>query len=88
MHILSKQLCHPSVPSSHSAAPYLFRSFESVCLYFEHFADYIPVTFVVGFYVSRIIARRWTQWENIPIPDRYNKKIPSIIIHQLIITLL
>uniref|UniRef100_A0A915HWN0 Bestrophin homolog n=1 Tax=Romanomermis culicivorax TaxID=13658 RepID=A0A915HWN0_ROMCU len=45
--------------------------FERLCVYFNQFSDYVPVTFVVGFYVARIIARRWTQWENIPWPDKY-----------------
>ncbi|GFT75024.1 bestrophin-3 [Nephila pilipes] len=46
------------------------KNFEDVVLYFESFIDIIPLSFVLGFYVSLIIGRWWNQFDAIPWPDR------------------
>lgn len=46
------------------------RDFENVVIYFEHFIDLIPLSFVLGFYVSLVIGRWWEQFDAIPWPDR------------------
>ncbi|XP_054720236.1 bestrophin-4-like [Uloborus diversus] len=46
------------------------RSFEHVVIYFETFIDLIPLSFVLGFYVSLVIGRWWSQYDTIPWPDR------------------
>ncbi|XP_054720009.1 bestrophin-2-like [Uloborus diversus] len=46
------------------------RSFEHVVIYFETFIDLIPLSFVLGFYVSLVIGRWWNQFDAIPWPDR------------------
>ncbi|KAF8770176.1 Bestrophin-3 like protein [Argiope bruennichi] len=46
------------------------RNFENVVLYFETFIDLIPLSFVLGFYVSLVIGRWWSQFDAIPWPDR------------------
>lgn len=33
------------------------------------YGDLIPITFVLGFYVSLVVTRWWTQFETIPWPD-------------------
>ncbi|CAL1294350.1 unnamed protein product [Larinioides sclopetarius] len=46
------------------------RDFEHVVYYFETFIDLIPLSFVLGFYVSLVIGRWWQQFDAIPWPDR------------------
>ncbi|XP_042904635.1 bestrophin-4 [Parasteatoda tepidariorum] len=46
------------------------RYFERVVLFFEDFIDLIPLSFVLGFYVSLVIGRWWEQFDAIPWPDR------------------
>jgi hypothetical protein len=43
--------------------------FEKISLFCESFGDLIPVTFVLGFYVSLLVTRWWKQFESIPWPD-------------------
>ncbi|XP_050729005.1 bestrophin-2-like isoform X2 [Eriocheir sinensis] len=45
------------------------RSFEKVALYCNYFSDLIPVSFVLGFYVSIVIKRWWDQYQTLPWPD-------------------
>ncbi|ROT63694.1 putative Bestrophin-2 [Penaeus vannamei] len=45
------------------------RAFEKVSLYCTYFSDLIPVSFVLGFYVSIVIQRWWAQFECIPWPE-------------------
>jgi hypothetical protein len=42
----------------------------------------IPLSFVLGFYVSMIVSRWWKQFQNFPWPDRYicNNKIHRLVI--------
>ena len=44
-------------------------AFERFSMHCGNFADLIPVTFVLGFYVSLVITRWWQQFESIPWPD-------------------
>jgi hypothetical protein len=43
--------------------------FESVAKYCQAYNDLIPVTFVLGFYVSLVVQRWWDQFTRIPWPD-------------------
>ncbi|XP_063588217.1 bestrophin-4-like [Penaeus indicus] len=45
------------------------RTFEQVSLFCHHFSDLIPVSFVLGFYVSIVLQRWWAQYESLPWPD-------------------
>ncbi len=38
-------------------------------MYCDNFAALIPVTFVLGFYVSLLVTRWWRQFDSIPWPD-------------------
>ncbi|CAK8672576.1 unnamed protein product [Clavelina lepadiformis] len=53
--------------------------FEKLCLQFEHYTDLIPISFVLGFYVSIVVGRWWSQFENLPFPDRLMLIITSSV---------
>ncbi|XP_033759272.1 bestrophin-2-like [Pecten maximus] len=44
--------------------------FEKLSMFCAQYTDMIPVSFVLGFYVSLIVHRWWTQFMNVPWPDR------------------
>lgn len=45
------------------------NQFEKVSLLCKRYADWIPVGFILGFYVTVIMTRWWQQYETIPWPD-------------------
>ena len=47
------------------------RIFEKSALYCEAFTKLIPLSFVLGFYVSIVVGRWWNQFCAIPWPDKY-----------------
>ncbi|XP_023806004.1 bestrophin-2 [Oryzias latipes] len=46
------------------------RYFEKLAIYCNHYASLIPMSFVLGFYVTLIVNRWWNQYTSIPLPDR------------------
>ncbi|XP_053741669.1 bestrophin-2 isoform X1 [Synchiropus splendidus] len=46
------------------------RLFEKLSIYCNRYAELIPVSFVLGFYVTLVVSRWWGQFENVPWPDR------------------
>ncbi|KAL3886867.1 hypothetical protein ACJMK2_026828 [Sinanodonta woodiana] len=44
--------------------------FEKIAKYFNQHTSLIPVSFVLGFYVSLVVNRWWQQFLNVPWPDR------------------
>ncbi|KAG7324151.1 hypothetical protein KOW79_012167 [Hemibagrus wyckioides] len=46
------------------------RMFEKLAIYCDQYAQLIPVSFVLGFYVTLVVSRWWGQYESIPWPDR------------------
>uniref|UniRef100_A0A3Q3LBU3 Bestrophin homolog n=1 Tax=Mastacembelus armatus TaxID=205130 RepID=A0A3Q3LBU3_9TELE len=44
--------------------------FEKLSIYCDRYAELIPVSFVLGFYVTLVVSRWWGQFENVPWPDR------------------
>ncbi|KAH9380349.1 hypothetical protein HPB48_016091 [Haemaphysalis longicornis] len=44
--------------------------FESLAKYCERFTDLIPLSFVLGFYVSIVVGRWWQQYMSVPWPDK------------------
>ncbi|XP_030618881.1 bestrophin-3 isoform X2 [Delphinapterus leucas] len=46
------------------------RYFEKLSIYCDRYAEQIPVTFVLGFYVTLVVNRWWNQFVNLPWPDR------------------
>lgn len=47
----------------------LFRVFEKIHLYFGQHSETIPMSFVLGFYVSLVVSRWWDQYKLLPWPD-------------------
>uniref|UniRef100_A0A8C8IQD9 Bestrophin homolog n=1 Tax=Oncorhynchus tshawytscha TaxID=74940 RepID=A0A8C8IQD9_ONCTS len=46
------------------------RYFEKLAIYCNHYASLIPMSFVLGFYVTLVVNRWWNQYTRIPLPDR------------------
>ena len=46
------------------------RWYEKVVIVCSAFVDMIPLSFILGFYVSFTAARWWNQYEAIPWPDK------------------
>ncbi|XP_069480000.1 bestrophin-1 [Ambystoma mexicanum] len=44
--------------------------FEKLALYCDNYLELIPVSFVLGFYVTLVVSRWWGQYESVPWPDR------------------
>ncbi|XP_053260621.1 bestrophin-3 isoform X2 [Podarcis raffonei] len=55
------------------------RYFEKLAIYCDKYAEQIPVTFVLGFYVTLVVNRWWNQFVNLPWPDRLMFLISSTI---------
>lgn len=47
----------------------MYRLFETISKYCSEYSDQIPLSFVLGFYVSIVMTRWWNQYESIPWPD-------------------
>lgn len=45
------------------------KTFEFVVAYCNEFSDLIPVSFILGFYVTIVMTRWWNQYLAIPWPD-------------------
>ncbi|XP_016917727.1 bestrophin-4-like isoform X2 [Apis cerana] len=46
------------------------REFEQIVIYCDNFINLIPLSFVLGFYVSYVAQRWWQQYQAIPWPDK------------------
>jgi bestrophin-3 len=53
--------------------------FEKVVIYCSSFANLIPVTFILGFYVTLVITRWWSQFQTLPWPDSASVWISACI---------
>jgi len=51
--------------------------FEIICIYAQRFSEYIPITFLTGFYVSQVVTRWWGMFTCLPFPDRIALKLIS-----------
>ena len=45
--------------------------FENFCVQVNRFTDMIPMSFILGFYVSIVVGRWWQQFMNIPWPGEW-----------------
>jgi len=55
------------------------QSFEKICVYFGHFDHWIPIGFVLGFYVTQIVNRWWDQFCSIPWPDKLGMNLVTFL---------
>ncbi|XP_075900249.1 bestrophin-3-like isoform X2 [Nelusetta ayraudi] len=53
--------------------------FKKLSVYCDKYAEQIPVTFVLGFYVTLVVNRWWNQFVNLPWPDRLMFLISSCV---------
>nr|XP_043067988.1 bestrophin-4 isoform X1 [Drosophila bipectinata] len=44
-------------------------TFEAIVMYCDSYSELIPLSFVLGFYVSIVMTRWWNQYTSIPWPD-------------------
>jgi len=59
--------------------PKLQRQFEAIANYCQEFTSVVPITFVLGFYVTFIVGRWWNQYLALPWPDRLAIQISSYV---------
>ena len=45
------------------------QMFEQVCVYMNKFEDHIPLPFLLGFYVTQVVSRWWSQFLSVPYVD-------------------
>ena len=45
------------------------QMFEMICIYAERFGALVPITFLIGFYVTQVVNRWWDQFMSLPWPD-------------------
>jgi len=43
--------------------------YELFCVYCEKFSKVIPISFLLGFYVTQVVSRWWSQFMTLPWPD-------------------
>ena len=55
------------------------QTFEMICIYADRFRSSIPITFLVGFWVSQIVSRWWDQFMTLPCPDNLALKLVAFI---------
>ncbi|KAK0403886.1 hypothetical protein QR680_017178 [Steinernema hermaphroditum] len=60
-------------------APHWQRQFERIAVYCREFTSVVPITFVLGFFVSVIVGRWWQQYMAIPWPDRVAMQISAYV---------
>ncbi|XP_027624536.1 bestrophin-1 [Tupaia chinensis] len=53
--------------------------FEKLTLYCDSYIQLIPISFVLGFYVTLVVTRWWNQYENLPWPDRLMSKVSGFV---------
>ena len=51
--------------------------FEKICVFFDRFGDYIPLGFILGFYVTQVVNRWWTQCMTVPWLDNLCMNLTS-----------
>ncbi|XP_030051131.1 bestrophin-2a isoform X2 [Microcaecilia unicolor] len=55
------------------------RYFEKLAIYCDDYANLIPMSFVLGFYVTLVVNRWWSQYTSMPMPDRLMCVISSSV---------
>ena len=52
-----------------SEYPTIKLNFERICVYCNNSATFIPLSFILVFYVSQVVQRYWQQYNCLPWPD-------------------
>nr|XP_034372928.1 bestrophin-1 [Arvicanthis niloticus] len=53
--------------------------FEKLALYCNSYIQLVPISFVLGFYVTLVVSRWWNQYESLPWPDRLMMQVSSFV---------
>ena len=53
--------------------------FERLCVHFNKYGDYIPLGFILGFYVTQVVNRWWLQFTAIPWLDKLSLNLISYL---------
>ena len=53
--------------------------FELLCIYCSRFSELVPLTFLIGFYVSEVVSRWWDIFMALPFPDKVALKLISYV---------
>ncbi|XP_051048112.1 bestrophin-1 [Phodopus roborovskii] len=53
--------------------------FEKLALYCDNYIQLIPISFVLGFYVTVVVTRWWNQYESLPWPDRLMSQVSGFV---------
>ena len=53
--------------------------FELMCIYADRFSSAIPITFIIGFYISVVVKRWWDQFMSLPYPDQLALKLVAFV---------
>nr|XP_031831442.1 bestrophin-4-like isoform X1 [Nomia melanderi]XP_031831443.1 bestrophin-4-like isoform X1 [Nomia melanderi]XP_031831444.1 bestrophin-4-like isoform X1 [Nomia melanderi]XP_031831445.1 bestrophin-4-like isoform X1 [Nomia melanderi]XP_031831446.1 bestrophin-4-like isoform X1 [Nomia melanderi]XP_031831447.1 bestrophin-4-like isoform X1 [Nomia melanderi]XP_031831448.1 bestrophin-4-like isoform X1 [Nomia melanderi]XP_031831450.1 bestrophin-4-like isoform X1 [Nomia melanderi] len=56
------------------------KEFEQIVIYCDNFINLIPLSFVLGFYVSYVAQRWWQQYQAIPWPDKVMHSIALYVV--------
>ena len=60
--------------------------FKLMCVYASKFSNFIPITFLTGFYVTQVVNRWWDQFMSLPWPDHLALKLVSFCPGMVILT--
>ena len=55
------------------------QHFELMCIYAYRFSSAIPISFLIGFYVSSVLSRWWDQFMSLPYPDQLALKLVAFV---------
>lgn len=55
------------------------RVFEEIAVYCETYSNFIPVAFILGFYVTLVVSRYWEQLNLLPWPHRLATFTSSLV---------
>ena len=53
--------------------------FELVCVFCGRRYGQVPITFLIGFYVSEVVRRYWDQFMSLPFTDRLALKLVTFV---------
>ena len=51
--------------------PIVRTNFENVAIMFDSYSKSEYITFILGFYIGKIVERWWEQFQKVPWTDRY-----------------
>lgn len=55
------------------------KHFETLVKYAESYQDLATLSFILGFFVSKVFSRWWEQWNNVPFPNNLAVYVSSTV---------